>query len=218
MGSPLKPLKVASSVGTGDENAEKKQSDDDSGLQSPNFSSLQSFSSRQSMLNNLPVQNGDLNHKSDVFKMCKEDMRAVKKSLQRLTQSSSGLPTKSDSTAKYLSRIGDHILTIINRSTSNDVAKRRKTELWNFVAQFSKLDAEALHSIYQTSDKSEKDSSAVKVEHTENVQYKHSVFSENSGNKASLNKKGRENTAEKRPNSKVPPFPPKVSRESSPPQ
>ena len=62
MSSPLKILKVASSL-TG-ENPERKQNEEDSGLQSPDSP----LDSRQSILNDLHVKNYELNYESDVFK------------------------------------------------------------------------------------------------------------------------------------------------------
>ena len=148
-------------------------------------------------------------------------MRAVKKFLQKLTQSScSELTTKNESTAKCLSRVGDHILTIIDRCQSNEVAKKRKTELWNFVAQFSKLDAEALHSMYQNCHIPQKDSLTIgKGSKMETAQSKHPTAAETEGNKSGgLNRKVRESVFEKKQSSKTkPPFQPRISRESSPP-
>ena len=146
-------------------------------------------------------------------------MRAVKKSLQKLTQSSgiSQAAAANENTVKCLARVGEHILTIIDRYGENEAARKKKNELWNFVSQFSKLDAEALHSMFLNSRRSQSSLSG-KSNKVQSVQYKHSAVSETDGNKTGHVKKIRESVFDRKQSGiRKPPFQPKVSKESSPP-
>ena len=73
-----------------------------------------------------------------------------------------GLEDMSGVCRKSLGKVGDRVIEILQEEKDHEKIQDRKTDLWNFVAQFSKLNAESLHAIYMKSIKKKQQAEAGK--------------------------------------------------------
>nr|XP_033778366.1 uncharacterized protein C17orf64 homolog [Geotrypetes seraphini] len=86
----------------------------------------------------------------DTFKICKEYLRPLKKSLRKLDLPEE-LPKekKLKYTKKSLIRLGDHINAFLQNYCKPGEVKHWRKMMWRFVSLFSELDGKRLHKLYK---------------------------------------------------------------------
>nr|XP_006823398.1 PREDICTED: LOW QUALITY PROTEIN: chromodomain-helicase-DNA-binding protein 2-like [Saccoglossus kowalevskii] len=93
---------------------------------------------------------GDLDE--NVFAMCKEKMRPVKKALKQLDNPPAEVSEKEqlNHTRQCLLKIGDRIMDCIDDFKDNPTKMREwKSYLWTFVSKFTEFDARKLYRLYK---------------------------------------------------------------------
>ncbi|XP_075449455.1 CHD1 helical C-terminal domain containing protein 1 isoform X2 [Ascaphus truei] len=94
----------------------------------------------------------------DTFKICKEYLRPLKKSLREMDLPEElSKEKKLKYTQRSLIRLGDHILFFLQHYCKPWEVKHWKKMMWRFVSLFSSLDGKRLHNLYKYTKKKQMD-------------------------------------------------------------